>query len=100
MPPPGKSRVGPPGVELSLSMERTWWSTDERDDFVGRQVRHQFPGYPAFSETSEGCRRWCLEWTFMRVCPSNHNPDVEEDAEDGEGDDDACDGGVDGPHVT
>ena len=48
----------------------------------------------------EGCRCWSLEWTFIRGCSGDHNPNVEEDVWNSEGDNDACDGGLDCPHIS
>ena len=35
----------------------------------------------------------------MRRCSNNHNPKVEQNSEHGEGDEDTCNGGIDGSHV-
>ena len=64
-----------------------------------REDGQKFPGYPAGSEISQGSRRWCLKWTFVRGYPSNHNPDVEEETENGKRSDDMRDRCVDGPHI-
>ena len=65
-----------------------------------REARQQFLGCLAVYEVSESCRRWCLEWTFIRGCSDDHDPDVEEEADNGEGDDDTSDRRVDRPHVS
>ena len=50
-----------------------------------------------YAAESNGYRR--LEWTLIRRCPNNDYPKVEQDSEHSEGDEDTCNGGVDGCHV-
>ena len=61
--------------------------------------RQKFPGPPTVSEMSESYRRRRLERTLVRGCSGDHNPNVEEGAENSEGDDDACNRGVHRAHV-
>ena len=67
-------------------------------DVVDVGYRQKFPGPPTVSEMSESYRCWHLERTLVRGCSGDHNPNVEEGAENGEGDD-ACNRGVHRAHV-
>ena len=76
----------------------TAFKRSERE--VGRREDGQkFPGYPAGPEISQGSRRWCLKWTFIRGYPSSHNPNVEEETEDSKRGDNTRNRCVDDPHV-
>ena len=50
-----------------------------------------------YAVQSSGYR--CLEWTLIRGCTNNHNPEVEHDSKNSEGDEDTSDGGIDGRQV-
>ena len=58
-----------------------------------------FPDYPTLLEMLERDRCWSLERAFIRLRTGNYNPDIEEDAKNSEGDNNVCDGSVDGPHI-
>ena len=62
----------------------------ERGNYVGL-------GYFPYSAKSGGYR--CLEWALIRRRPDNYNSKVEGNSKDGEGDENAGHGGVDGRHV-
>ena len=58
-----------------------------------------FPDYPALLEMLERDRCWSLERAFIRLRTDSYNHDIEEDAKNSEGDNNVCDGSVDGPHI-
>jgi hypothetical protein len=51
-------------------------------------------------QTAEHNRCWCLEWTLIRGCAYDDDDGVEQDSKCSEGGEDACNGGIDGPHVS
>ena len=56
-------------------------------------------GFSCLPYTAQTRRYWCLEWTLVRRCPNDHNHKVEQNPEHSEGNEDACNGGIDGCHV-
>jgi len=56
-------------------------------------------GFSCLPYTAQSNGYWCLEWTLVRRCPNDHNPKVEQNPEHSEGDDNTCNGSIDGRHV-
>ena len=65
---------------------------------VNNEKRNSMPKLLPWAMKSNRC--WCLERACVRRHPSNHNSDVEQNSEAGEGDQGVCDRGIDGPHVS
>ena len=58
-----------------------------------------YVGFSCLPYAAKGNGYRCLEWTLVRRCTNNHNPNIEQDSEYSEGDEDTGDGGIDGSHV-
>ena len=72
---------------------------EKQEDLEQGKTRQQLPGFSAVDEGTEDRRCRGLERTLVRRRPRDYDSDIEQDTENGEGDDDACDGCVDRPHV-
>ena len=72
-------------------MKGAMWRRDRLEWHVRR---------PIVFEMSQRYRHQRLERTIIRPCSGDHDPDVEEETEKGEGDDGACNIDVDRPHVA
>jgi len=49
--------------------------------------------------TAQSNKYWCLEWALIGRYPNDDYPKVEQNPKHSEGDEDTCNGGIDGSHV-